>query len=183
MLFFAKKLFIIFFMGLTLVAFSAPIWAQTPKANVPIEITSDKLTSNPDEKYVEFSGNVRVIYDTFNITSAKLRIYYEQKKDAGDDNPLAVEGIKSIAAIGNVVIKSPDYNVNAERAEYNVKTEVATFTGKEVRVEQDKNLITGTKITIDRAQGRINVEGNPEDKTRVKAVFYTDGDVDSMLKP
>lgn len=177
---FTKKLLLIT-LGLAVISFAGSALAQTQKPKVPIEITSDRLTSNPDEKYVEFSGNVKVLYDTYRINSLKLRIYYEQKKDAGDDNPLAVEGIKSIAAIGSVVITSPEYNINADRAEYDIKTEIATFTGKEVRVEQDKNLITGTKITLDRAKGRINVESGPDQ--RVKAVFYTDGDVDGMLKP
>lgn len=180
MLGFTKKLLILT-LGLIIMSFAGSVLAQTQKPKVPVEITSDKLTSNPDQKYVEFSGNVKVLYDTYRINSLKLRIYYEQKKDAGDDNPLAVEGIKSISAIGNVVITSPEYNINADQADYDIKTEVATFTGKEVRVEQDKNLITGTKITLDRAKGRINVEGAPE--TRVKAVFYTDGEMDNMLKP
>lgn len=181
MLFFTKKLCVLV-LGLTLTACAGAAMAQTAaKAKVPIEITSDKLTSNPDNKYVEFSGNVNVLYGTYRINSTQLRIYYEQKSNAGDDNPLAVEGIKQIVAIGSVVIRSPEYNINADRAEYDIKTEIATFTGKEVRVEQDKNLITGTKIIIDRAKGRISVEGDSE--KRIKAVFYTDGDMDSVLKP
>lgn len=180
MLSFTKKLSILI-LGLTLLAFGGNAMAQTQKPKVPVEITSDKLTSNPDEKYVEFSGNVKVLYDTYRINSVKLRIYYEQKKDADDDNPLAVEGIKSISAIGNVVITSPEYDINAERADYDLKTEIAVLTGKEVRVMQDKNLITGTKISIDRAKGHINVEGDSD--KRVKAVFYTDGEADSILKP
>lgn len=177
---FTKKLLILA-LSLALISFAGNALAQTPKPKVPLEITSDKLSSNPDEQYVEFSGNVKVLYDTYRINSLKLRIYYERKKDAGDDNPLAVEGITSISAIGNVVITSPEYNIKADRADYELKTEIATFTGKEVRVEQDKNLITGTKITMDRVKGRINVEGAPE--TRVKAIFYTDGNMDNILKP
>lgn len=180
MLIFSKKL-LIFTLGLIIIPFAGNALAQTQKPKVPIEITSDKLTSNPDEQYVEFSGNVKVLYDTYRINSLKLRIYYDQKKDAGDDNPLAVEGIRSIAAIGSVVITSPEYNINADRAEYDIKTEIATFTGKEVRVEQDKNLITGTKITLNRAKGHINVESGSDQ--RVKAVFYTNGEVNNILKP
>lgn len=177
---FTKKLLILT-LGLALMAFAGNALAQTPKAMVPLEITADKLASNPDEKYAEFSGNVKVLYDTYRINALKLRIYYESKKDDADDNPLAVEGITSISAIGNVVITSPEYNIKADRADYVLKTEIATFTGKEVRVEQDKNLIIGTKITLDRAKGRINVEGAPD--TRVKAIFYTDGNMDAVLKP
>lgn len=144
----------------------------------PIEITSDKLMSNPTEQYVEFSGNVRVLYEGFKINANALRIYYEQKADSGDD-PLAMSGIKSLLATGNVTIVSPEYDIKAERADYNLKTGMATFTGKEVKVTQDKNTITGTKITLNRNEGRINVEGDKD--TRIKAIFYTDEKLDTSF--
>lgn len=178
--FFAKKL-LTFALAAVMLAVAGPALAQTAKAKVPIEISSDRLASNPAQKYVEFSGNVKVLYDIYRINSSQLRIYYTQKQNAADDNPLAVEGITSIAAIGNVTVVSPEYDIKSEKAEYDIATGLGTFTGKEVRVTQDKNVITGSKITINRNTGRISVDGG--NQGRIKAVFYTDDNLDDVLKP
>ena len=174
----AKKLVLI---TLCFLIWSCPVMAQTPtdKAQFPVEITSDRLESNPDEQFVEFIGNVKVLYDTYRINSNTLRIYYEQSKDPDNQDPLAVSGIKVISARGNVVIRSEEYDIDADRADYTMATGMAVFTGKEVKVVQDKNIITGTKITIDRNKGRVTVDG--DEKTRIKAIFYTDEKLDMGL--
>lgn len=139
----------------------------------PIEIVADRLVSNNTEKYAEFSGSVKAVQGKFSITSDTLRVYYEgdlvnpsKEKDKSDGK----EAIKKIVAAGRVVILTEEYTAESQNAEYLLETDVLTLTGPGSRVTSGKNTITGSKIVLNRGEGKALVESSgPE---RVKAVLH-----------
>ncbi|MGD9301076.1 MAG: LptA/OstA family protein, partial [Desulfobacterales bacterium] len=79
--------------------------ADKPKSdqtgNEPIQIVANELISYNEDKYAEFTGNVKVTQGNFSITSDKLKIYYQgelldNEKKGGDE-----ELLKKIIATGN----------------------------------------------------------------------------------
>jgi len=159
-----------------LMTISAAVFAENQQpdkgsqaAVQPIEITANKLISNAKEKYAEFSGSVKAKQGNFEMTADNLRIYYEgdlvsQKKQSSDK-----EMIKKLVAIGNVTIVTDQYTAKSDQMEYDVATMVIVLSGKKATVTSGQNSITGSKITLYRADGRINVEGS------VNALFYSEG--------
>ncbi|UCF91094.1 MAG: hypothetical protein JSW39_22880 [Desulfobacterales bacterium] len=146
-----------------------------------IQITANQLIATSKEGYAEFSGEVRTTQADFVITSDRLRIYYEgdlvnsAKKNTGQNR------IKKILATGNVKIKSAQYDAATDQLEYDVPTMVLVLSGANSAVISGKNSITGSKITLYRADGRVKVEGGQH--KRVKAVFYSEGEASNPLTP
>ena len=58
-----------------------------------------------------------------------------------------------------------------QQAVYTIDKNVVVLTGENSTVTSGKNIISGSKITISRADGHVKVEGGSEN--RVKAVFYS----------
>ena len=147
------------------------------------EIEADRLETNSNEKYAEFIGNVKASQGPHRLSSDKLRIYYTgnvgslNQQSAGAADELE---IRKIVAYGNVHIVSDEYTVDTSRAEYEVATQVMTLTGANSKVTQGKNTLTGSKITLYQAEGRVQVDG--EHGKRVKVTFFPEGNEADFLK-
>jgi len=141
-------------------------------AGEPIQITANKLISNAEKKYAEFIGDVKASQQNFVITSDSLRIYYEGDLISQSQQPSNKKMIKRIVAKGDVEITSDEYVAKTDQVEYDVATMVVVLTGENSTVTSGKNSITGSKITLYRADGRIEVEGTAD--KRVNALFYSE---------
>ncbi len=155
--------------------------AENKPEDVPILITADQLISNNEEKYAEFIGNVKATQADFVITSDTLRIYYEgdllnTKENTNQDD----DTLKKIVAIGNVKIRSDQYNADTENAEYDTQTLTIILTGENSKVFSGKSSITGSKIILHRKDGRYKVLGDK--KTRVEATIYSGGKASDTFK-
>ncbi|MBL0717281.1 MAG: hypothetical protein JJV89_04460 [Desulfosarcina sp.] len=137
-----------------------------------IQITADSLNINNEENYAEFIGAVKALHKDMTIDSDRLKIYYDKKPENSGASAQGEESIKKIIAESNVTIVSEGRIANAERAEYMTKTGVLILTGKDARITNDKNSITGAKITFNRSLGNVKVVGDPS--KRVKATFFAD---------
>lgn len=135
-----------------------------------IQIVADKLITNNEEKFAEFSGDVRASQGTFVITSDRLRIYYQTNPDGAGDQVGRDESIKQVVASGNVQVSNGKYTAETDRAEYDLETQVVVLIGENSTLKSNKNILTGSKITVDRKTGQMQVESHPQ--KRVKAVFY-----------
>jgi lipopolysaccharide export system protein LptA len=62
----------------------------------------------------------------------------------------------------------------AEQAEYMAAEKIIILTGNQTKITSGNNSISGTKITLYRGEGKIQVESN-KDK-RVEAFFYSQED-------
>jgi lipopolysaccharide export system protein LptA len=179
-----KWLWTVAFLAVAVLLTDAAWTAGEPKAgqaeNEPIRIVADELASYNEDKYAEFTGNVKVTQGDFAITSDKLRIYYQgelldNEKKGGDE-----ELLKKIIATGNVKITSDQYNAEAEKAEYDTATMTVILSGENAKVISGKNSITGSKITLNRKSGQVKVEGSGN--KRIKAEFYTKGKASDAFK-
>lgn len=153
--------------------------AEEPSAGKPttvndeqIKIEADKLITNPTEKFAEFSGNVRASQGAFVINADRLRIYYQAASDSASEGATGQETIQQIIATGNVKLSTETYTAETDRAEYDLETQVLVLIGERSAVKSNRNLLTGSKISVDRKTGQMSVESDPQE--RVKAVFYPD---------
>jgi lipopolysaccharide export system protein LptA len=161
---------------LTLVSASAGPWDQPQEtdANVDsrqIQIVADRLETNDAEKYAEFSGNVRASHGDLVILADRLKIYYRDDPDKIKNQGESQEMIKRAVASGNVKITTDKYTAETSRVEYDLDTMILVLDGQNSTVKSGKNILTGSKITVDRKDGQMKVYGSPE--KRVKAVFYS----------
>ena len=143
---------------------------STNQADEQIHIVADKLITNSTEKFAEFVGDVQASQGNLVITSERLRIYYRDDPDRNKNQTGGQESIKRIIASGNVQVSFEEYNAKSDQAEYDLDTQVLVLTGENSTMRSGKNILTGSKISVDRKNGQIKVEGIPHQ--RVKAVFY-----------
>ena len=135
-----------------------------------IQIVADKLITNSQEKFADFIGNVRANQGTFVISAERLRIYYQTKTNDGDLQAAGQESIKQVVATGNVQVLTEEYTAEADRVEYDPETKVAVLIGENSTLKRNNNVLTGSKITVDRKTGQMKVDSDPQ--KQVKAIFY-----------
>jgi lipopolysaccharide export system protein LptA len=73
-------------------------------------------------------------------------------------------------AIGRVHIISDQYIADSDRADYDPASDVLTLIGENSRVTSGQNSITGSKIIINRRDGKSFAESSTT--SRVKAVLH-----------
>ncbi len=136
-----------------------------------IHITADKLIYDNDTDYAEFIGNVRATQEDTVITADRLKIFFKANEDHKDTPTIGEESITKLVADGNVKINFDNRVAVTRQAVYNTQTSVLVLSGSNSRIVSGDNSISGEKITIYRATGRINVESG--DEKRVEAVLYS----------
>jgi lipopolysaccharide transport protein LptA len=165
-LFFLFFIYVIDFSFFPIVSSAAADGAESDK----IQITADNLNINNEENYAEFIGTVKAVHKDMTIDSDRLKIYYDKGPENSGTSAQGEESIKKIIAEGNVTIVSEGRIANAEKADYMTKTGVLILTGKDARITNEKNSITGGKITFNRSLGNVKVVADPQ--KRVKAIFF-----------
>ena len=178
----------VIFFTITIILLSPFILAGEPptpddqnRIDKQIEIIADQFTSNNKGKYMDFTGDVRASQGDFVITSEQLRIYYKANPGNTKNQTGNQESIKQIVASGNVKISSEKYTAQADLVEYDLESTVLVLKGENSTIKSGKNLITGSKITVNRKDGQIKVERSAG--KRVKALFYsTEKNSDDQLK-
>jgi lipopolysaccharide export system protein LptA len=160
-----------FFSG-TPVAMAAGLFSPTGggASSEPTEIVSDRLVNNNTEKVAEFTGSVKATQGTFSITADTLRIHYEGDLINPPKDKSAKSQVTKMVAIGHVHIISDQYTADSERAEYDPASDVLTLIGENSRATSGENSVTGSKIIINRRDGKSFAEGSGT--SRVKAVLH-----------
>ncbi|MFC1856424.1 LptA/OstA family protein [Thermodesulfobacteriota bacterium] len=149
--------------------------ADAPAENVEaksekIHITADRLIAYSESNYAEFIGNVRVLQGITEIESDRLKIFF--KGNVGDSKATGTgeDTIEKIVATGNVTIRFENRVAVSEQAIYVTDSQTFTLLGPNSKVSSGQNFVSGEKITLHRADGRISVEGS--EKEQVEAVFF-----------
>lgn len=133
-----------------------------------IHIISDKLVAKVNGRYADFTGNVKVTHSAYVLYADRLMVFYNDSN--GKDNFLEQEGsIKKIVATGSVIIIMDERTAVTEKAVYSIKTQALVLSGSGSKVVSGNNSVSGEKITINRGNGRVIVEGGVN--KRVEAVF------------
>lgn len=145
-------------------------------ATKKIHICADRLISDNNAGYADFTGNVRAVQGDTVITSDNLKIFYDKSPGERKKVTAGKESIKKMVAKGNVKIKLDGKLAVSEHAVYLKATNVLILTGANSKItsyNQDTgytDYISGNKITLNRADGCITVESSGE--KRVEAEFH-----------
>jgi lipopolysaccharide transport protein LptA len=139
-----------------------------------IHISSDKVSSNQNERWVEFTGNVKAIQGDGVITADSIRIFY--KPDADKSKGVGSTAVDSMIAQGNVKIlfDNASKTAVAQKAVYTTKDKVLVLSGGEPTVWSGQDVIRGKKITVFQSEDRTLVEG--DEKKQVEATFHSQGE-------
>jgi lipopolysaccharide export system protein LptA len=140
----------------------------------PIHITSDKVRSNQNERWVEFVGNVKATQDDGVITADSLKIFYKNSGTATQG--VSSASVEKMIAQGSVKIVFDDGSKTAaaQKAVYTAQDKVLVLSGGDPTVWSGQDIIRGKKITLFQAENRTLVEG--DEKSQVEATFHSQGE-------
>lgn len=134
-------------------------------SNAPIHIESDTLEIDEPQSLATFLGSVRAQQDDMQLTANELRIEY-RGANAGASTQL-----RTIDAVGNVVVRVKDQIAKGARAHYDLASQTVTLSG-DVVLSQGANVIRGESIIVDLTTGKANmVSASPGMGERVRGVF------------
>ncbi len=137
---------------------------------VPIKITSTKMTFSENENQVTFSGDVKVVRLDVTLTSDFLTAYLR----AGGDSLKDTENkIKKIVAKGNVDVVMKNRKGKCDKLTFMVDDSIILLEGN-ARLEDGKNVVQGNIIKFYLKDSRSEVIGGGKP---VEAIFYTPKDV------
>lgn len=154
---------------------AAPLLSAAPPGSSPagppagpIEIISDRMIVQNIEKWADFLGSVRLTRGDLVMTSDKLRVYYEGDllNPAAGGSPM--DSIRKLVATGRVRIVSGNYVAEAEEADYDPAADRLVLTGRPATVTTSGNTIAGSRIVLNRTEGRAEAEGGPSGKVRAR---------------
>jgi lipopolysaccharide export system protein LptA len=141
----------------------------------PIDIQSDMLEVNDNNKIATFRGNVVAVQGGFKLKSNELLVLYSTSTPRGQSpTQVASTGagngeIRQIKAKGNVVITTEDnQQATGELAVFQVQKQLVLLTGN-VKVKQGGNIIECERVEANLATGITNMVP----KKRIRAVFQT----------
>jgi LPS export ABC transporter protein LptC/lipopolysaccharide transport protein LptA len=147
----------------------------------PVDVTSDQLYVNDTAKTALFMGKVVAVQGESTLKAQELHINYEGAPAsdlvAGAAQPTAGEGARLsrlVAKDGALVTIGADRRVTSDQAEFDVKADTALFVGN-VLVNQQKNVLQGRRLFIDRKAGTSRLEAPAEGDQpagRIAATFY-----------
>ncbi|MCP4109905.1 MAG: hypothetical protein GY749_31025 [Desulfobacteraceae bacterium] len=153
-------------------AYSTDKTQDTSNEKEKIHISAETLVFFSKKKYLEFTGNVKASQDNIIITSDRLRIYYTDSPGGKKENQVDENSIQKIVAESNVTIKFDNKVAETDQAVYTTKDMILVLSGTESKVISGSDVITGSKITVNRADGNIKVEGT---KSKPVEVTITGG--------
>lgn len=121
----------------------------------PIQIESSELQVEDKKNLAIFTGNVVVIQGDSQLKTHQLKVYYD-----GQASGAAQQNISRLEAIGRVFISSKDQTATGDNASFDMKRDIMVMTGKEVVLSQGPNVVVGSKLTVNLATGKADLESS-----------------------
>jgi lipopolysaccharide export system protein LptA len=120
----------------------------------PIQIAADRLEVADGKGTAVFQGKVEVIQGSTVLKTSRLFVEYARNSEGG-----AGPGgnINRIEASGGVAIRSRDQHATAQKAEVDMRTQIATLSGN-VSVSQGNNVIEGCLVIMNMKTNNIEVK-------------------------
>jgi lipopolysaccharide export system protein LptA len=134
----------------------------------PLQITADKMVAHQEASMVEFIGNVRANQDNALLLADSIKIFLHPFQPDTQD-ATGTGRIKQLVALDHVEYTAGDRQAFADKAVYTASDDILVLTGKNVKLLTGTSWVSGTKITLFRAQDRVMVES--DDQNRVQALF------------
>ncbi|MBI9111672.1 LptA/OstA family protein [Maridesulfovibrio ferrireducens] len=133
---------------------------------VPIKITSKKMTFSENKNQITFSGNVKVVRLDVTLTSDTLTAFL---KAGGDSLKDTQDKIKEIVAKGRVKVNMNNRKGSCEKLTFVVVDSIILMEGN-AKLQDGPNLVQGNLIKFYLKDNRSEVVGG--DKP-VEAIFFT----------
>lgn len=133
--------------------------AMRADVTAPVEVAADSLTVNQADGSAVFTGHVVIGQGDMRLSADKVTVEYA----SGGQNR-----IRSLHAVGDVVLVSGADAAEAAEAVYEVESGIVTLTG-DVVLTQGSNVLTGNRMVVDLASGAARVDG------RVRSILQPQG--------
>ncbi|TIH18419.1 LPS ABC transporter substrate-binding protein LptA [Marinifilum sp. JC120] len=133
---------------------------------VPIKITSTKMTFSENRNRITFSGNVKVVRLDVTLTSETLTAHLRPEGDSLTDTQ---DKIKKIVAGGNVKVSMKKRKGKCDKLTYVVGDSIIYMNGN-AELQDGPNLIQGDEIKFYLKDNRAEVVGGNKP---IEAIFYT----------
>lgn len=120
----------------------------------PIQIAADSLEVADEKGTAVFLGKVEVVQGSTILKTSRLFVEYARDSE-GRVGPGG--NINRIEASGGVAVRSRDQHATAQKAEVDLRTQIATLSG-DVSVSQGNNVIEGCLVTVNMKTNNIEVK-------------------------
>ena len=133
--------------------------------SAPIDVEAGRLDVDDRAKQAVFKSDVRAVQGDFVVRTSELRAFYTgaaglAEEETGGDKKDPAE-ITRIEARGAVIVTSKNgQNATGDWADFNVK-ENQVVLGGDVILTQGKNVVRGSKLTIDMLTGESVIHNDP----------------------
>jgi lipopolysaccharide transport protein LptA len=132
--------------------------------NAPINVEAGRLEVDDRAKQAVFRSDVHATQGDFVVRTSELRAFYtgaaglaEQAEASGANAPAEITRIE---ARGKVIVTSKNgQNATGDRADYDVKKNQVVL-GGDVILTQGKNVVRGTKLTINMLTGESVIDSD-----------------------
>lgn len=151
------------FAGLALLAAVSAAAAQGVNlggldTGAPISVSADNFTGDFQTKVGTYSGNVVVSQGTFKLHADTVRVTVASGKP------------DKIVAAGHVLFDAPSGTASGDQGIYALGARTITLTGNVV-LAKNKNVMRGTKLTVDLDSGRATLGAQGMSGGRVQGLF------------
>ena len=131
----------------------------------PIDVEAGRLDVDDRSKQAVFKSDVRAVQGDFIVRTSELRAYYTGAAGLAEETApgekKAPAEITRIEAHGKVIVTSKNgQNATGDWADFNVKGNQVVL-GGDVILTQAKNVVRGSKLTIDMLTGETVIHNDP----------------------
>ncbi len=131
----------------------------------PIDVEAGRLDVDDRSKQAVFKSDVRAVQGDFIVRTSELRAYYTGAAGLAEETTpgekKAPAEITRIEARGKVIVTSKNgQNATGDWADFNVKGNQVVL-GGDVILTQAKNVVRGSKLTIDMLTGESVIHNDP----------------------
>lgn len=131
----------------------------------PIDVEAGRLDVDDRSKQAVFKGDVRAVQGDFVVRTSEMRAFYTGAAGLAEENTPADKKapaeITRIEARGKVIVTSKNgQNATGDWADFDVKKNQVVL-GGDVILTQEKNVVRGSKLTIDMLTGESVIHTDP----------------------
>lgn len=144
--------------------FPALAFAQATSSNLdgmrlsndqPIQIESDQLQFQEQDKAATFTGNVEVVQGTTTLRAGTMVVRY---RGEGAAVTAGNADIERIDVSGTVFLSSGAQQATAERGFFNLDQQLFVLEGDRVVLSEGQNVFVGCKLTVKMDTGEARLE-------------------------
>ena len=131
----------------------------------PIDVEAGRLDVDDRAKQAVFKGDVHAVQGDFVVRTSEMRAFYTGAAGLAEENTPADKKapaeITRIEARGKVIVTSKNgQNATGDWADFDVKKNQVVL-GGDVILTQEKNVVRGSKLTIDMLTGESVIHTDP----------------------